>query len=84
MENHRVAAVGADQSIFPAPAEPSDASIRQTLPQSRREGSPQIGAARLDSSQLAPEKHFLEATHGGFNFRKLWHSGDMANVAAPS
>ena len=48
MEDHRVAAVGLDQPIFGAPAEPGDARAGQPLAQVRRERPAQIrrGAAR--------------------------------------
>ena len=48
MEDEGVAAVGLDQPIFGAPAEPGDAGAGQPLAQVGRERPAQVRAAQLD------------------------------------
>jgi len=84
VEDHRVAAVGVDQPIFAAAAEASDSRAGHPLAEPFRKRPPEIRAARLYAPQFAAEKNLLKPAYGGFDFRKFWHSADMAKVVAAS
>ena len=73
VEDHRVAAVGVDQPIFGAAAEPGHPRAGQPLAEVGRERPAQVGAARLDARDAAGPEHVLQPADGGFDFGKLGH-----------
>ena len=84
VEHHRVAAVGVDQPVFPAPAEAGHPGAGQPLAEVVGKAAPQIGPAKLDALDAAAEQHLLQPADGGFDFGKLGHPRHMANVPAAS
>ena len=84
MKDQSVAAVCFNEAELAAPAKPDDCRAREPLAQVLRKGSPQVLAPKLDSSDPAPQQHLLQTSDGRFDFGKLGHHRDMANVGAAS
>jgi len=83
MKDHRVPAIGVDQPIFGAAAEPRDRGAGQPLTEILGKGMAQVGAAHLEPSDPTSLEHALEAADGGFDFGELGHGRDMAKGWQP-
>jgi hypothetical protein len=84
VKDQSVAAVGGDEAELPAPPERGDGRAGQPLAEIGREGPPQVRPPKLDSGNSPPEQHLLKTSDGRFDFGKLGHHRDMANVGAAS
>ena len=73
VEDHRVVAVGVDQSIFRPAAEPGHFRPRQPLAEVLGKGSAQVGPASLDARDPSTLENALKASDGRFDFGKLGH-----------
>jgi hypothetical protein len=73
MEDHRVTAIGLNQPIFGASAEPGDGRSGHPLGKIGRERPPEVAAMRDDARQPLALEDGLEAANGRFDFRKFRH-----------
>ena len=73
VEDHGVAAVGADQAELGAAAELGHGGPGEALAEAWRERPAQIGPPRLDAGQPPALEHAGQAADGGLDFGKLGH-----------
>ena len=68
MEDHRVAAIRMDQSVFRPAPQPGHLGPGQALTEIHRKGAAKISASSFNSPYPAALQHLGQSAHGGFNF----------------
>jgi hypothetical protein len=80
MEDHGVAAIGIDQAIFGAPAQPRDAGTGQALAKIRGEGAAQVRSAQVERLDTPSFENRDQPANGRFDFGQLRHRGTVSGV----
>src|SRR5579884_1883063 len=82
MKHERVTAIGVEQTVFGAAAEPEDASSRQPLPEIHGQSPAKVRPPRLDAGDAPAVEDTRKTADGGLDFGKLRHCGAIWRTAA--
>ena len=80
VKDYRVAAIGVDETIFRAAAEPRHESPRKALTEVFRESMAQVRSPRLDAGDPPALEDAFQSANGSLDFGKLRHRRDMAKA----
>jgi hypothetical protein len=80
VKDERVAAVGVDETVLRPAAEAGHDRAGQPLTEVDRKRAAQIRTPRFDRVQPPPVQDLRKPADGGFDFGKLRHGRDMAEV----